>query len=55
MNDTMVVRTDDNLVARIIVEAFYEIIDMMRFSNMRAEFLSNQLTAKLAAISVQDL
>ncbi len=41
MNDTMMVRADDNLVASIIVEAFYEIIYVMSFCNMRTEFLTD--------------
>ena len=55
MNDTMVVRTDANLVTGVIIEAFYEVSDMVRFSNMRTKFLTNQLPAELAAISVQEL
>lgn len=45
MNDTMMVRADDDLVARIIVETLYEIINMMSFRNMRTEFLADQLSA----------
>ena len=41
MNDTMMVRADDNPVASIIVEAFYEIIYVMSFRNMRTEFLTD--------------
>ena len=41
MNDTMMVRADDDLVARIIVETLYEIINMMSFRNMRTEFLAD--------------
>ena len=55
MNDTVMVGAYDNLVACIIVEALYEIINMMSFCNMGTEFLANQLSANLAAISVQEL
>ena len=54
MYDTVMVGADDDLITCIIVEALYEIIDMMRFCNMRTEFLSDQLPAKLAAISVHE-
>jgi hypothetical protein len=41
MYDTVMVGTDNNLIAGIVVEAFNEIIDMMRFRNMRTEFLTD--------------
>ena len=44
MYDTMMVGADDNLVAGIIVKAIYEVIYMMRFRNMRTEFLSDYLS-----------
>ena len=44
MNDTVMIGADDNLVAGIIVKAIYEVIYMMRFRNMRTEFLSDYLS-----------
>ena len=41
MYDTVMVGTDDDLVACIIIETLYEIINMMGFCNMRTEFLSD--------------
>lgn len=52
MYDTVMVGADDNQVALIIVQAFYEVVDVMRFCNVGTEFLSNQFAAKLAAIPV---
>ena len=53
MNDTVVIWTDDNLVAGIVIQALHEIFYVMSLCNVRTEFLSNQLTAELAAIPVQ--
>ena len=41
MYDTVMIGADDNLIARIIVKALYEIINMMSFRNMRTEFLAD--------------
>ena len=54
MYDTVMVGADDDLITCIIVEALYEIIDMMRFRNMRAEFLTNQLSAELTAVAIKN-
>lgn len=53
MYDTVMVGADDDLIACIIVEARDEIIDMMRFRNMRTEFLTNQLSAELTAVAIK--
>ena len=45
MNDTVVIWTDNNLVAGIVIEALHEIFYVMSLCNVRTEFLSNQLAA----------
>ena len=53
MNDTVVIWTDDNLVAGIVIQAFEKIINVMCLCNVRTELLSDQLTTELAAIPIQ--
>ena len=55
MYDTVMVRTDDHLVTRVIVQAVHKVIDMMCFRDMRSEFLTYQLAAYLAAIAREQL
>ena len=55
MNNAVVVRTQKHLIACIIVYAFDKIINMLRFRNMRPEFVANQVPADLAAVSIQKL
>ena len=37
MYDSMMIWTDDHLITRIVVQAFYEIVNMMRLDNMGTE------------------
>ena len=52
MNNAVVVRTQNHLIACIIVQTLDEIIDMMRLRNLRPELLPNQLPANLAAVAI---
>ena len=53
MNNTVMIWTDNYLVSGIVIQALHEIIDVMCLCNVRTEFLSDQLTAELAAIPIQ--
>ena len=52
MNNAVVVRAQNHLIAGIIVQTLDEIIDMMRLRNLRPELLTNQLPANLAAVAI---
>ena len=41
MYDSMMIWTDDHLITRIVVQTFYEIINMMRLDNMGTEFFAD--------------
>ena len=49
------VRADDHLIVRVVVQTFDIIIDMMRLRDRRAELFSDQLPAQLAPVAVQEL
>ena len=52
MNNTVMIWTDNYLVAGIVVQALYKVIYVVCLRNVRSELLSDQLTAKLAPVSV---
>lgn len=55
VNDTVVVGADDELVGSVIVEAGYEVIDVVGLSGMRAVFLADEIAADLAPVFVKEL
>jgi len=53
MDDTVVVRTYDHLIVGIVVQAFDIVINVMRFRDVSAEFLTDQLPAEMTTIPVE--
>ncbi len=51
----MMIWTYNKLIARIVVKTWHSIINMMRFNNMRAIFLSNKLSTYLTSIPILEL
>ena len=53
MNDTLMIRTNNQLIARIIIKASYKVINMMSFNHMGCVFFSNQLATYLASVPIK--
>ena len=53
MYNAMVIRTHDQLIARIIIQALNKIIDMMRLCHMCPILFPDQSSANLAAVAIQ--
>ena len=52
MYNTMMIRADNHLIIRIIIQAINKIINMMSFRYMRTIFFSYHLSAYLASVSI---
>lgn len=52
MDDSMMVGTDNHLIACVVIEAFCEVVNMVGLANICTIFFSNDSPTNLAAIAI---